>query len=244
MRRICAGTLAPCVALLLISPPASVAADDSFPIMGQSLGGHWRDAASADADLMGTLPPGRAVPILGRSDATYNGYHWFEIEVGRIIGYQWGGILCSNDRQIVGLAAQCDPADLTAVGAGAGGLTSIQGQYREGRGDITGGDQDRCEGWRPQVTPSYLSIDASESQMSFYLYECDIKSTEPLGTGLRIRGQCALNGTGKAELPALTDADRVLDVLAFSKDNGNTLLLVDQTGPDRGYISSYMLCNR
>lgn len=232
------------LALSSIGVAEAAAAEEAFPIMGQSLGGHWRDSASADGTLMGTLPPGRPVPIISKSDETYRGYHWFGIEIGRVTGYQWGGILCSNDRKIDGLANQCDPADLTEVGAGANGLESIQGQYMAGRGDITGGDQHTCDGWHPQVTPSYLAIDASLNTMTFYLYDCDIQSTEPLGTGLHIKGQCSLGDFGSSELPTLTDADRDLDVLAFYKDNGNTLLLVDQSGPDRGLISSYALCNR
>ncbi len=236
------------VALSFTGTIDAAVAEDALPIMGQTLSGtHLRATPDASGDLMATLPPGRAVPIIRRMDQTHEGYNWFQVAIGHQVGYQWGGALCSNDRQIAGLLQQCDPTNLKQVGAGPNGITWVSGLYMMGRGNITGTDDDLdiCPKSNYQAVLWDFEIDDDGNTVSFPYYTCDIASTEPLATGLHIKGECSISDWADGDFAHnLTEAERELDILVFYADNLNTLHVVDQSGPDSGHITTYAACLR
>lgn len=223
---------------------AASASQQGLPAVGQSLGGHWRQLPSIDGPLMGSLPAGREIQIIEETDQSYEGFKWFKIEVGRQWGYQWGGIICSNGQKRDGLAAKCDPDKRLKLGAGAHGLASLVGRYTVGWGHEDGTQNDFCKAWDPQVDLGRLDIEADPGTLNYYSYDCAIQTTAPHATGLRIKGTCSPSADLTPGTIPFTRQDKALDVLAFQTDNGNTLILVDLTGPDRGLVSEYALCSK
>ena len=48
--------------------------------------------------------------IVTNTGVQFDGYDWFEIRTGNgVNAYQWGGIMCSEGRQIAGIYEQCRP---------------------------------------------------------------------------------------------------------------------------------------
>src|SRR5690606_23929864 len=89
---------------------------------GQSLGGNVRAGPGTEFDDMGSLPGGAPLEILRHGGASFNGYDWFEIRSGDLVGYQWGGIPCSGGTQPAGLFQQCGvEPDRVDADAGSGG---------------------------------------------------------------------------------------------------------------------------
>lgn len=74
---------------------------------GQSLGGHLRAGPGTEFASVDVLPEGAPVGIVGNAGVRFNGYDWFEIVIGDSVGYQWGGILCSENQHVAGLYHQC-----------------------------------------------------------------------------------------------------------------------------------------
>ncbi|MGL1921211.1 MAG: SH3 domain-containing protein [Hyphomicrobiales bacterium] len=75
---------------------------------GRSLGGKVRIGASMQAKQIASLYEGDPIIIMNDSGVEMNGYDWFEIKFknGKT-GYQWGGIMCSDNEKINGLYQQC-----------------------------------------------------------------------------------------------------------------------------------------
>jgi hypothetical protein len=76
---------------------------------GQSLGGTLRAGPGTSFARIGSLPAGMPLTILRRSPEMMNGYGWFEIRAASgLTGYQWGGIMCSEGRELRGVLNVCD----------------------------------------------------------------------------------------------------------------------------------------
>jgi len=88
-------------------PRRTGTADGVFPMGGQSLGGIMRAAPSMASAKLRSLAAGADIKLIERADAM-DGYDWFKIEVAGVAGYQWGGILCS-EQAIRGAFQQCEP---------------------------------------------------------------------------------------------------------------------------------------
>jgi membrane-bound inhibitor of C-type lysozyme len=84
--------------LLALSAPASASPDVDFPQPGYSYGGKVRGGPGMNYRQVGSLREGDRILILNGTGAMMNGYEWFQIRYrnGRT-GYQWGGIMCSQN---------------------------------------------------------------------------------------------------------------------------------------------------
>ncbi|MDP2334077.1 MAG: SH3 domain-containing protein [Reyranella sp.] len=76
-----------------------------LPMAGMSLGGIMRSAPSMSSPKLASLTEKSGITLLERAGAM-DGYDWFKIEFDGRIGYQWGGIMCS-DQAISGILEQC-----------------------------------------------------------------------------------------------------------------------------------------
>jgi len=75
---------------------------------GRSLGGKLREGPGIDYPDIASLPEGMPVILYSNSHVEYDGFEWFRIVLtdGRV-GYQWGGILCSEGQELPGLLRMC-----------------------------------------------------------------------------------------------------------------------------------------
>lgn len=94
-------------------------------VQGRSLGGKLRGGPGTNHAQVGSLPEGSWITILRNSGVRMDGYDWFEVvaDNGKR-GFQWGGIMCSNGRQIAGIYQVCGTA---VSGAPAPGSSNGQG---------------------------------------------------------------------------------------------------------------------
>jgi len=77
---------------------------------GRSLGGRLRNGPGTNFGVTGSLAEGTPVTIVTNTGVQFDGYDWFEIRTGNgVSAYQWGGIMCSEARQIAGIYEQCRP---------------------------------------------------------------------------------------------------------------------------------------
>ena len=75
---------------------------------GRSLGGRLRSGPGTDYGTAGSLAEGTPVTILSNTGVQFDGYDWFEVRgQSGFTAYQWGGIMCSENRQIAGIYKQC-----------------------------------------------------------------------------------------------------------------------------------------
>lgn len=83
----------------LISPATVQASPDvDFPQSGYSYGGKVRSGPSMNHKQIGSLHEGDSILILNGTGTMMNGYEWFKIRYSNgLIGYQWGGIMCSKN---------------------------------------------------------------------------------------------------------------------------------------------------
>ena len=88
-------------------PRRTGSAEGRFPMGGQSLGGIMRSQPSMTSARLAGLAPGAPVTLLGRA-GTMDDYDWFTIQHNGVTGYQWGGIMCS-EQAIRGIFQQCEP---------------------------------------------------------------------------------------------------------------------------------------
>jgi hypothetical protein len=87
--------------------PRTGTAAGRFPMPGASLGGIVRARPTQASSKIASLGPGDNVTILAR-DRAWDGYDWFLIRFHGRTGYQWGGIMCSQN-PIRGILEQCRP---------------------------------------------------------------------------------------------------------------------------------------
>lgn len=88
-------------------PRRTGTAEGKFPMGGQSLGGVMRSAPSMSSAKVMSLSEGTYTTLVERA-GEMDGYDWFKISVRGQVGYQWGGIMCSN-APIRGIFSQCQP---------------------------------------------------------------------------------------------------------------------------------------
>jgi len=88
-------------------PRRTGSAEGKFPMGGQSLGGIMRSQPSMSSARLAGLAAGTPITLLGRA-GTMDDYDWFTIQHNGTTGYQWGGIMCS-EQAIRGIFQQCEP---------------------------------------------------------------------------------------------------------------------------------------
>jgi hypothetical protein len=77
-------------------------------IQGISYGGIVRSEASTSSPRLMSLRYGEKVSLMGRTSALKDSYYWFKIRSpSGVIGYQWGGLLCSFSNQSIGAFRLC-----------------------------------------------------------------------------------------------------------------------------------------
>tara|TARA_Y100000815_G_C13318391_1_gene491391 strand:+ start:602 stop:1213 length:612 start_codon:yes stop_codon:yes gene_type:complete len=94
-----------------MAPPADVEqpmGEAEINVPGRSLGGKLREGPGVEFPDIGSLPEGMPLILNANSHVEFNGFEWFRVVLtdGRV-GYQWGGILCSEDQEIQGLLRMC-----------------------------------------------------------------------------------------------------------------------------------------
>ncbi|NVK57205.1 MAG: SH3 domain-containing protein [Alteromonadaceae bacterium] len=76
---------------------------------GLSYGGIVRAQASMNSSKIMSLKYGEKVTLLERTEAIKDDYYWFKIQSeSGLIGYQWGGLLCSFSNKSVGAFRVCE----------------------------------------------------------------------------------------------------------------------------------------
>lgn len=89
-------------------PPTVLGGPEQLNHVGQSLGGRLRAGPGTSYPQIGSLEEGTYLTILSNTGVSFDGYDWFEVVLDNgQRGFQWGGILCSNGGQLVGLYASC-----------------------------------------------------------------------------------------------------------------------------------------
>ncbi|MEP4031982.1 MliC family protein [Roseibium polysiphoniae] len=86
-------------AALMVLPASGQASPDvDFPQPGYSYGGKVRGGPGINYRQIGSLREGDDILILRGTGAMMNGYEWFQIRYRNSrTGYQWGGIMCSQN---------------------------------------------------------------------------------------------------------------------------------------------------
>ncbi|MCB1382304.1 MAG: SH3 domain-containing protein [Notoacmeibacter sp.] len=103
---------------------------------GRSLGGKMRAGPGVDFPQVGSLTENLPVTIRRNSGVSFNGYDWFEVSANGRIGYQWGGIMCSEGQQLAGIFEQCGARDQARAPAAQGiPAFSFGGKLRAGPGE-------------------------------------------------------------------------------------------------------------
>ena len=82
------------------------AAEAQLPMWGASLGGIVRAGPGMNTAKVASLREGDRVQIMHDTEQVMNGYNWFQIKFRGRSGYQWGGIMCSED-PLPGIYARC-----------------------------------------------------------------------------------------------------------------------------------------
>ena len=75
---------------------------------GLSYGGIVRAEPSMNSSQLTSLKYGEKVTLVERTEVIKDGYPWFKIKSqSDLIGYQWGGLLCSFSNKSVGAFRVC-----------------------------------------------------------------------------------------------------------------------------------------
>ena len=87
---------------------ASVQSSKTLNLAGYALGGKVRSGPGVNFPQTGSVREKEVVTLLENSGVTMDGYDWFKIKRSNgEVGYQWGGILCSDNKSIKGIFEQC-----------------------------------------------------------------------------------------------------------------------------------------
>ena len=73
---------------------------------GLSYGGKVRRGPGMQHAQVGSLAEGERIKIIRNTGVHFNGFDWFEVQRGDLIGYHWGGLICSN-QPVPGVLQQC-----------------------------------------------------------------------------------------------------------------------------------------
>ncbi len=82
------------------------AADAQLPMWGASLGGIVRAGPGMNFAKVASLREGDRIQIVHHTEQVMGGYNWFQIKFRGRNGYQWGGIMCSDD-PLPGILSRC-----------------------------------------------------------------------------------------------------------------------------------------
>jgi hypothetical protein len=90
------------------SMPEAPGGETDINAPGRSLGGKLREGPGTEYPDIASLPEGMPVILYSNSHVEFNGFEWFRVVLtdGRV-GYQWGGILCSEGQELPGLLRMC-----------------------------------------------------------------------------------------------------------------------------------------
>lgn len=88
-------------------PVGTSKTNELMPVTGKSLGGIVRAEPNMASARVASLPEGEFVQILESTHINMDGYDWFKIEFKGRTGYQWGGIMCSDD-PLPGIFQKCE----------------------------------------------------------------------------------------------------------------------------------------
>ena len=78
-------------------------------IAGKSYGGIVRSGPSMEHPRVASLKYMQKLIIVKKDTNKWNGYNWFKIKsLSGIVGYQWGGILCSDKNKQAGIYMVCE----------------------------------------------------------------------------------------------------------------------------------------
>ncbi len=81
---------------------------EKLNMRGLSYGGIVRAEASMNSSKLMSLKYGEKVTLVERTEVIKDGYHWFKVQSqSGLIGYQWGGLLCSFSNKSVGAFRVC-----------------------------------------------------------------------------------------------------------------------------------------
>lgn len=75
---------------------------------GRSLGGKLRAGPGTNFKQVGSLAFRDQLVIVRNTNVGFDGYDWFEVNVGGQIAYQWGGIMCSDGGVLPGIYDSCE----------------------------------------------------------------------------------------------------------------------------------------
>jgi len=76
---------------------------------GFSLGGKVRAGPGIEHQKIGSIRGKTSIVIVKNTGVKMDGYYWFQIrEKNGDGGYQWGGIICSDTHQVVGVYKTCN----------------------------------------------------------------------------------------------------------------------------------------
>jgi hypothetical protein len=83
--------------------------DGHLNVSGKSYGGIVRSGPSMEYPRIASLKYMQKLIIVKKDTHKWNGYNWFKIKsLSGIVGYQWGGILCSDKSKQVGIYMVCE----------------------------------------------------------------------------------------------------------------------------------------
>ena len=82
---------------------------EGLNLPGRSYGGILRSGPSMEYPQIASLKYMQKLTLVKKDDHSWNGFNWFKVKTSSgMIGYQWGGILCSTKNQQVGLYKMCN----------------------------------------------------------------------------------------------------------------------------------------
>lgn len=81
--------------------------EGKLPMWGESLGGIMREGPGMNFRKVGSLREGDRVEIVHSTEERMGDYTWFQVRHQGRNGYQWGGIMCSEDL-LPGILTRCN----------------------------------------------------------------------------------------------------------------------------------------
>lgn len=89
-----------------VAPAPAPSAGTLLETPGLSYGGKVRSGPGTGYPQVGSLFEGDRIKIIRNTGVEFGGYDWFEVQQGDLIGYHWGGLMCSN-QPVSGVLQQC-----------------------------------------------------------------------------------------------------------------------------------------
>ena len=92
-------------------------APQQVDVTGRSYGGKVRAGPGISFKQIGSLFYNDKLKILTDTNRQFNSYNWFKVKYRGKIGYQWGGLLCSDGLKLPDIYEQCpsQPHDIPKI---------------------------------------------------------------------------------------------------------------------------------